>query len=183
MKSKKQNKNGFTLLELLVAVLVIGVIAAIALPHYRLITLKAEYSQMVNIVRALGNAQEDFYLTHDRYTSDLNELTVTLPEGLEVGAEGRYYIGKCGLQLGTNYMSGILFKGERRIASYTFYYKLSNTTNSTGRGITRCVTYASYKDLGDKICKSLGGKIYSNNYSKCGTTGNTVCNTYTLYYH
>ena len=179
MKSKKQNKNGFTLLELLVAVLVIGVIAAIALPHYRLITLKAEYSQMVNMVRALGNAQEDYYLIHDKYTSDLNELTVTLPEGLTVGAEGRYYIGKCGLSLNSSYMSGILFKGDRRIVSYSFYYRYGNVL----KGTTNCVTYASYKDLGDKICKSLGGKLISNNYSKCGTTGNTVCNQYVLYKH
>lgn len=181
MKSKKQNKNGFTLLELLVAVLVIGVIAAIALPHYRLITLKAEYSQMVNMVRAIGNAQEDFYLTHDRYTSDLNELTVTLPEGLEVGAEGRYYIGKCGLRLNSTYMSGILFKGDKRVASYSFYYRASSL--SAYRGTTRCITYASYKDLGDKLCKSLGGEIISNNYSSCGTTGNTICNQYILYYN
>ena len=179
MKSKKT--KGFTLIEILVVVLIIGILAAVALPQYQLVVNKAKYTQMVNMVRALGNAQEDFYLAHDRYTNDLNELTVSLPEGLEIGPEGRYFVGDCGLSLNSNYMSGILFKGDKRVASYSLYYRFSGTTDP--KGITRCITYASYKDLGDKICKSLGGELFSDRYSKCGTTGNTICNQYTLYYH
>lgn len=179
MKSKKT--KGFTLIEILVVILIIGILAAVALPQYQLVVSKAKYTQMVNMVRALGNAQEEYYLIHDQYTNNLEDLTVALPEGLEIGPEGRYFIGDCGLSLNSSYMSGILFKGEHRVASYTFYYKFSSTSNA--KGTTRCITYSSYKDLGDKICKSLGGKIIKNKYASCGTTGDSTCNTYILYYN
>ena len=173
-------KKGFTLIELLVVVLIIGILAAIALPQYKMMVYKSKYSQMINMVRALGNAEEEFYLIHNRYTTDLEDLTVSLPEGLTLGPENRYFIGDCGIRPDNGYMSGILFKGETRIASYTLYYKFRS---SGSKGEIRCVTYASTKDLGDKICKSLGGELVSDKYSTCGTTGNTVCNQYRLYYH
>ena len=176
----KKDRKGFTLIEILVVVLIIGILAAIALPQYQLVVSKAKYSQMVSMVRALGNAEEEYFLIHNTYTNNLEDLSVTLPEGLTVGAEGRYFIGDCGIRPDNGYMSGILFKGETRIASYTFYYKFRS---SGSKGETRCVTYASTKDLGDKICKSLGGELVSDKYSTCGTTGNTVCNQYRLYYH
>ena len=180
LKLRKYPPKGFTLIEVLVVVLIIGILAAIALPQYQLVVNKAKYMQMVNMVRALGNAQEEFYLIHDRYTDNLEELSISLPEDLEIGPEGRYFVGDCGLSLSSNYMSGILFKGENRVASYTFYYKFSPIS---ARGSTRCITYASYKDLGDKICQSLDGEIVNNEYATCGTTGNTICNQYLLYNH
>ena len=182
MKKIKNHKLGFTLLELLVVVLIIGILAGIALPQYRLVTYKAKYSQMVNMVRALGNAQEEYYLIHDTYTDDLNTLSVSLPEGLTVGAEGRYFIGDCGIRLDPSkaFASGILFKGDESLAAYTFYYK---NINMNSKGQTRCITYAANKELGKKICESLGGELVSNKHATCGTTGTTVCNQYILYRH
>ena len=76
MKKTKNNKKGFTLLELLVVVLIIGILAAIALPQYRKAKVKAEAKQLVLSVKALAEAQQRFYLLNNRYATQFSDLDI-----------------------------------------------------------------------------------------------------------
>ena len=79
---KKENKNlksGFTLLELLVIVLIIGILAGIALPQYRLAKEKAKFAEAMQYVRPLYEAQQRYYLVNGKYAEDLKNLDVTFP--------------------------------------------------------------------------------------------------------
>ena len=82
MKKKINNvknlKLGFTLLELLVVVLIIGILASIALPQYRKAVAKAELAQIINITKSIKLAQERYYLVNNQYTSDLNKLDINI---------------------------------------------------------------------------------------------------------
>ncbi|MDM7859547.1 prepilin-type N-terminal cleavage/methylation domain-containing protein [Alteromonas sp. ASW11-36] len=52
------NKKGFTLIELMIVVAIIGILAAIALPAYQNYTRKAEFTETINSTAAAKSAVE-----------------------------------------------------------------------------------------------------------------------------
>ncbi len=59
---------GFTLIELLVVVLIIGILAAVAVPQYQKAVKKAQGREVLVAIDALDKAVADYYLEHGSYT-------------------------------------------------------------------------------------------------------------------
>ncbi len=61
------SSKGFTLLELLVVVLIIGILTAIALPQYQMAVTKAKVASILPLMRRWKDALQEYKLQHGDY--------------------------------------------------------------------------------------------------------------------
>ena len=72
-------KEAFTLIELLVVVLIIGILAAVAVPQYEQAVAKSRAVEAVTLLDAIIRAEEVYYLANGEYTLDIKDLDIDIP--------------------------------------------------------------------------------------------------------
>ncbi|MFK0730676.1 MAG: type IV pilin-like G/H family protein [Gloeotrichia echinulata GP01] len=73
---KNKTEEGFTLIELLVVVIIIGVLAAIALPSLLGQVNKAKQSEARNYLGTVNRSQQAYFLEYQKFATGLSELQV-----------------------------------------------------------------------------------------------------------
>ena len=71
--------GGFTLIELLVVVLIIGILAAVALPQYTKAVEKSRAVQALAVLKTYGQAFESYYLANGSYPDSFDQMDVDMP--------------------------------------------------------------------------------------------------------
>ena len=146
----------FTLIELLVVVLIIGILAAVALPQYQKVVLKTRLMQYIQYVSAIQKSNMLYYMENGKYANDVRDLDIDITQTAVEFKQASW--------------TGLEF-----IAAY---FKNGNNTNCgpgvNGTGV--CLVYFSssarfylvayqqnkikcggYSALADSVCRSLAG--------------------------
>ena len=74
-----KNNQAFTLIELLVVVLIIGILAAVALPQYQKAVEKSKATQALTLLKGVSQAVAEYYLANGGPFSTFDELSVDIP--------------------------------------------------------------------------------------------------------
>ena len=77
IKKERYPHGGFTLIELLVVVLIIGILAAIALPQYQMAVGKTKLIELKSGIKNIYDAEQRYYLVHNSYPTSVDDLDIS----------------------------------------------------------------------------------------------------------
>ena len=146
------NKKGFTLVELLIVIIIVGVLASVAIPIMSGITKRAVASEAISMLGMIRTAEKAYYLEHHSYTNVLTDLTLRLRQNGAYGTsdlDGTYVSEGCFSLVG--------------ITISTVYCKpLSNNSAPQSSIFTGWSYTPKIQNTSPYIAMDQDGNIYSN---------------------
>lgn len=146
------DKKAFTLIEMLIVVLIIGIVAAIALPKYQLARDKSRYSQMLLAAQAILAAQERYYMATGTYTANGADLDISFEN-----VSGGKFIFEWGFCDPKDTNIYVMCSNKKDLKN-EYYLGLAKVYIYGGNG-QRCYAWTLDKtDRYNKLCQAVSGK-------------------------
>ena len=144
MKKRIFSNKAFTLIEILVVVLIIGILAAIALPKYQLSVGKTKYANLKTLTRSVYQSVLSYKLATNEFPPSFDVLDIKVPTNSGKELYCAYYTPE----------QYVHCKNNKIQISYILY---------TGSGKQACVTYND-NTIPNKICQEETDKPYKSNH-------------------
>ncbi len=147
-----KNKQAFTLIELLVVVLIIGILAAVALPQYQKAVIKSKYTLMKTVAQSIVNAQERYYLATNTYALDKSLLDIEIQGAFQTSPSHQFVFswGTCTLFILEN-ESAVVCRSEFAHMQYQQYFAHSKWWAGTHVCLADNTSLSSVQN---QLCKS-----------------------------
>ena len=154
--------KAFTLIELLVVVLIIGILAAVAVPQYQKVIIKSRLAAVIPTVKAMKQAAEVYYLEHGAYSDNITDYDIEFPcEGAghcitkdHIAFDVRSYNEMCTWDVAVT-----LMKDDNKTALFNYSICLDHADRWGGKEY--CGAPQDSQNL-KNICLSMGGVHYKN---------------------
>ena len=82
LPSTRKRFHGFSLMEVMIVVVIIGILAALAYPTLEKYLKRARQTEAKTNLSAIYTAQKIYFTLHQSYAEDINELDLSLAQGL-----------------------------------------------------------------------------------------------------
>jgi len=105
MKQIQSSKKGFTLVEIMIVVVIIGLLAAMAIPAFQKVRAASQQKTILNNLRQLNSAAQQYYLEHG---------VATVTYGALVGPD--QYIKTINVVAGENYSALEFNQGDANLS-------------------------------------------------------------------
>ncbi len=145
LRQRAADERGFTLIELLVVILIIGILAAIALPAFLNQREKAQDSEAKSAVRTAQTAMETYYTDKQSYA----DATDTILEDIEVALKDANALTVGVTGNGTGYTVSVQSKGNNK--------NVFQITNAAGTVTRQCGAGTVGGTKGKGGCPAPGG--------------------------
>ena len=155
-------KKAFTLIELLVVVLIIGILAAIAVPQYQVAVGKTRAMNLYTLLKSFQKAEQVYYLTNGKYTQNADELDISYP----AGSTRNVAIVTCKNGTRIYFLDTLVFAATDKVQLQVMYKHSEGTC------------WATDDKISQQICASMGKK--TNTSSTCSALGGKTCYMYRL---
>ncbi len=154
------------MIELLVVVLIIGILAAVALPQYTRTVEKSKATEALTLGKNIVDSARRYFLANEIYPASFDELDITLPAEYEIQTDPTYLQSKNfeieldSANINPSIRISRLDVNKQRVDYYIWWDMTGHypTNNSRTCNIHARVINPN-SDKGKSFCSSLGGSL------------------------